>query len=239
MAEKEFNEETLSSCNGKEGRPVYISHKGQVIDVTESPLWKTGTHMQMHPAGRDLTTEIKSAPHGLEVLERYPRIGTLVKSEGNERELPPFLARFLKRYPFFRRHPHPATVHFPIVFMLSAPFFSLLCLLTGNQSFDATSFYCLAAGLIFTPPAMLTGFLTWWLNYMARPMRPVTIKLWLSFILLVMALILFVWKLAQPLVLSDLQGPGLLYVLLLSALAPVVLIIGYFGGTLTFPVEGE
>jgi len=52
----------------------------------------------------------------------------------------------------------------------------MLYVLTGSTSFDQTAFYCLIGALLFTPPAILTGLLSWWVNYMARPMRPVTIK---------------------------------------------------------------
>jgi predicted heme/steroid binding protein/uncharacterized membrane protein len=238
MEQKEFDEETFSHYNGKEGKPVYISHKGRVIDVTKSPLWNTGTHMQMHQAGKDLTTEIASAPHGLDVLERYPQIGILRKKEP-EQPLPSLLSGLLSRYPFLRHHPHPMTVHFPIVFMLSAPFFSLLYVLFGNHSFDTTALYCLIAGLIFLPPAMITGFLTWWVNYLARPMRAVTIKKRLSFVLLATACVTLAWRILSPSVLDDLGGPGLFYLILVCALAPMVLIISYFGGSLTFPVEKD
>ncbi len=41
-------------------------------------------------------------------------------------ELPPALARLLERFPQLRRRPHAMLAHFPIVFLLSATFFSLL-----------------------------------------------------------------------------------------------------------------
>ena len=43
-----------------------------------------------------------------------------------EPELPPILARLLDRFPQLRRRPHAMLAHFPIVFMLSATFFSVL-----------------------------------------------------------------------------------------------------------------
>ena len=76
--EKEFDAETLSKNDGKEGRPTYISHGGRVVDVSASSLWKGGIHMGRHGAGKDLTVDIGGAPHGTEVLDRYPQVGTLV-----------------------------------------------------------------------------------------------------------------------------------------------------------------
>ena len=79
--------------------------------------------------------------------------------------MPAMLSRLLVRFPMLRRHPHPMTVHFPIVFAFSAAVFTLLYLVTGIASFESTALHCLGAGLLFTPVAMTTGYFTWWLNY--------------------------------------------------------------------------
>jgi predicted heme/steroid binding protein/uncharacterized membrane protein len=234
---KEFDLEVLSAFNGKDGKPVYIAHQGRVIDVTNSQLWKTGQHMKRHQAGNDLTAEIEAAPHGLEVLDRYPQVGILKRKEGYERPIPEGLDKLLSRFPVLRRHPHPMVVHFPIVFMFSAALFNLLYLIIGLKAFETTAIHCLGGGILFTPVAMLTGYFTWWLNYMARPMRPVTIKIRFSFLLMGIAVSTFIWRLAVPDILGALGGWGILYFLLVLSLAPLVSVIGWFGGTLTFPVE--
>jgi predicted heme/steroid binding protein len=136
---KRFNPEDLAQCNGQNGNPVYIAHKGNVYDVTESKLWKGGLHMRRHNAGTDLTTDIQAAPHDIEVLERYPLIGTLSVEAHSAPQLPGWIALLLDTNPFFRRHPHPMTVHFPIVFMLSYPIFNLLFWATGNRDFESTA----------------------------------------------------------------------------------------------------
>jgi predicted heme/steroid binding protein len=41
-------------------------------------LWKKGLHQVLHTAGADLTTEIDSAPHGADLLERFPVVGMLI-----------------------------------------------------------------------------------------------------------------------------------------------------------------
>ncbi len=82
---KEFDRESLKEFNGKDGKPVYIAHQGRVIDVTASKFWKTGQHMKRHPSGTDLTTDIEAAPHGPEVLDRYPQVGVLKKKEESAR----------------------------------------------------------------------------------------------------------------------------------------------------------
>src|SRR4030042_3210088 len=65
-----------------------------------------------------------------------------------------FRASLLLRFPRLRRQLHPLLIHFPITFMLSATFFSLLYLLTGVKSFQTTACHCLGGGLLFLPPPL-------------------------------------------------------------------------------------
>jgi predicted heme/steroid binding protein/uncharacterized membrane protein len=232
-----FDPESLARYNGKEGRPVFVAHKGRVIDVSASKFWRTGLHMNRHPAGRDLTADIEAAPHGPEVLDRYPQVGTLGTTDGADRSLPESLARLLERFPVLRRHPHPMVVHFPIVFAISPVLFYLLYRITAAAAFEATAFHCLGAGLLFCVPAILTGFFTWWLNYQAKPLRPVLIKIRFSGLLMGVYLAAFLCRLRFPAEVLSLAGWGVVYLGLLLALIPVVTVIGWNGAKLTFPVE--
>jgi len=234
---KEFDLESLSPFDGKDGKPVYIVYQGRVIDVSNSKLWKTGLHMKRHQAGTDLTTDIKAAPHGLEVLDRYPQARILKKKEEAERPMPAALSRLLERFPILRRHPHPMLVHFPIVFMLSPTLFNLLYFITGIKSFEATAWHCLGGGILFAPLTIGTGYFTWWLNYLAKPMRPVRIKIRFSILLLSISIVALVWRILDPEVLTSSNGGGILYFLIILSLIPVVTVIGWFGASLTFPLE--
>ena len=236
---KEIDSRELSEGNGQDGKPVYIAHQGKVFDVSESKLWEGGLHMKRHHAGKDLTTDIQSAPHGTEVLERYPQAAVLKKGEAAEREIPESLSRLLSRFPMLRRHPHPMTIHFPIVFMFSTTLFNLLYLLTGVRSFELTAFNCLGAGLLFTPAAMATGYYTWWLNYLAKPVRPVTIKKRVSVILLSTEIVVFLWRVTVPDILNVFGLASLVYSLLVFSLLPLAAVIGWFGAQLTFPIERD
>jgi predicted heme/steroid binding protein/uncharacterized membrane protein len=237
---KEFTPEELAQCNGENGKPVYIAHAGKVYDVSASKMWKTGTHMKRHRSGQDLTTDIQGAPHPPDVLERYPQVGVLKKvEEAADSRIPATLAALLKHFPFLRRHPHPMTVHFPIAFMFSSTVFSLLYLITGEKSFDTTAFHCLAAGVFFNGVGITTGFYTWWMNYMAKPLKPVRIKIPLTLSMLVVSASLFVWRLSVPDILDSLSGSGLLYILLVLSLSVMVTVIGWNGASMTFPVEKE
>jgi predicted heme/steroid binding protein/uncharacterized membrane protein len=236
--EKEFDKDELAVNDGKDGRPIYICHGNRVIDVSTSPLWAGGLHMGRHGAGKDLTVDIESAPHGLEVLERYPQAGRFNEKPGRtDAHLPESLSLFLARHPFFRRHPHPATVHFPIVLSACVTAFSILYALTGDHSFDKTSFYCLIGSLFFTPVAVVTGLLTWWINYMARRMRPTSIKQIMSLFMLIVLAVLFVWRIVSPDPMEVLVGRGLIYFALVLTLGPTAIVTSYYGGTLTFPLE--
>jgi predicted heme/steroid binding protein/uncharacterized membrane protein len=236
---KSFTKEELTQYNGQDGQPIYIAHKGNVYDVSESKLWKGGLHMRRHSAGADLTTDIQAAPHDTEVLGRYPRIGTLSVEEQATRRLPGLIAWLLDTNPFFRRHPHPMTVHFPIVFMLSYPVFNLLYWVTGNGGFESTAFHCLGGGIIFLAIAMGTGFLTWWYNYMGRMMKPVAIKICASAATLILAVITFIWRLKNPEVMFSLQGINAVYFFCSLAFVPLISVIGWYGAALTFPIENN
>jgi predicted heme/steroid binding protein/uncharacterized membrane protein len=237
---KEIDASELAKCDGKDGNPVYVAHEGKVFDVTESKAWKGGVHMFRHHAGGDLTADIEAAPHGVEMLERYPQVAVLKTDEKtSERKMPESLSLILGRFPMLRRHPHPMTVHFPIVFMFSVSVFTILYLVTGTKAWEITALHCLGAGLFFTPLAMATGYYTWWLNYMARPLRPVRIKQRLSIVLLIVQCAAFAWRMTVPDILCPFGPASGVYLLLVLAVLPMVTVIGWYGASLTFPIARE
>jgi predicted heme/steroid binding protein/uncharacterized membrane protein len=234
---KEFDQEAVAEFNGKDGKPAYIVHQGRVYDVTNSKLWKNGSHMRRHTAGQDLTIDFGAAPHGTEVLERYQQVGVIKQQQAAEAETRSMLYRILERYPILTRHPHPMTVHFPIVFMFATAAFNGLYLLTGNRSFEVTGLHCLAAGILFLPIVTLTGLFSWWLNYMAKPIKPIVVKLWASLALWIVAMMVFTWRITAPEILVASDAGRHVYLVLVMSLAVLVTIIGWFGAKLTFPVE--
>jgi predicted heme/steroid binding protein/uncharacterized membrane protein len=250
MAEpRKFTREELRTFDGKEGKPVYVAYQGGVYDVSASKMWKTGMHMRQHVAGQDLTEALSAAPHTAEVLERFPQVGVLgpvpapqapeAPKERPFTHLPRYLASMLERVPFLERHPHPMTVHFPIVFMIAAPLFALLYLATGVESLEVTSLHILAAGVVFNIVGLFTGIITWWINYMARPMRQIVVKIVLSIVMCVVAAAAFVWRLVDPALLTGPGGPNALYLALLFSLLPLVIVVATIGANLTFPLPGK
>ena len=229
---KEFTSEELLSLNGKNGHPVHIAFEGKVYDVSKSALWSKGIHMNRHPSGKDLSGEISAAPHGPEVLERYLQVGILKKGPPEElRHLPPILQNLIQQFPMARRHPHPMIVHFPIAFLMGASLFILLHLLYQYPFPEVVSFYLLILGAISSPFAMATGLFTWWVNYRLKLTPFVRRKIQLSILLIIFEMILIIWRS------SNQEISNLIYFIVMLLLAPVVTLLGYYGGQMTFPTE--
>lgn len=230
--------EQIAAMNGQNQKPCYIVYEGRVYDVSKSKMWPKGLHMRIHRAGSDLTAFLRAAPHGAEVLERYPQIWIVraVEPEPKALDHHPLIARLLDNS-FLKRHPHPMVVHFPIALMICAVLFYAAYLVCGSASLESTAFHCLAAGTFFSMPAIATGYLTWKLNYGGKPIRPVRIKILLSWILLPAALLLCVWRAADPAISQTETAMAAIYGLLLFLSALLVSIIGWYGGRLIFPSE--
>ena len=229
---KEITSEELLSFKGKDGKPVNIAFQEKVYDVSKSPLWAKGLHMNRHPAGKDLTADLSAAPHGAEVLERYPQVGVLKKGALEElKHLPSVLQNFLQRFPMARRHPHPMIVHFPIALLMASSVLVLLYLLFKNPSFEITSVYLLILGAIASPFAMATGLFTWWINYRLKLTFFVKRKIQFSVLLLMFEIILILWRNSQS------QISNSIYFIMMVLLTPIVSLLGYYGGQMTFPTE--
>ena len=73
---KEFTLEELAQYNGSNEK-IYVAYQGLVYDVSsDSNLWKNGDHKGC-PAGIDVTGIIEKTPHGAEIMNDYPVVGTL------------------------------------------------------------------------------------------------------------------------------------------------------------------
>ena len=233
---KEFGREELKQHNGKDQPTVYVAYDRKVYDVSGSKLWKTGSHMKRHPSGTDLTEELSGAPHGPEVFRRVPQVGTLKpEKDPMDEGVPNFLLKLFEKIPMLRRHPHPMTVHFPLVFNLVFPLFNLLYVLTGYGPFEKTAFHMLVLNVPSMLVAMTTGPLTWWLNYGAKMSTNIKVKLSVSCLLFILVLIALVWRITSPDVLVNADPAGWAYLGLSASFAFLVGILGWFGAKMTFP----
>jgi hypothetical protein len=123
------------------------------------------------------------------------------------------------------------TVHFPLAFAIAVPVFALLGRLTGLPAFAATAHHCLWALFLSAPVAIVTGFVSWKVNYLGKPLRPVQRKKPLAFLLWGVSGGLLAWGRLDPG-----AADGTLYLLLAGGLAALAFALGWFGGELTFPV---
>ena len=75
---REMTSEELERYNGQDGAAAYIACEGKIYDVSSSFLWQKGRHQVVHLAGIDLTAALDTAPHGADLLARFPIVGILV-----------------------------------------------------------------------------------------------------------------------------------------------------------------
>ncbi len=69
--------EQLKKYDGQNGNPAYVAVDGTIYDVTNAQGWNNGKHKNGITAGKDLTKEIDSAPHGRDVLVNLTVVGKI------------------------------------------------------------------------------------------------------------------------------------------------------------------
>ncbi|MDA3904367.1 MAG: hypothetical protein PF441_13075 [Desulfuromusa sp.] len=79
----------LARFDGEEGRAAYVAVSGVIYDVSTSQRWKDGDHEGAHRAGRDLTEELKSAPHVRAVIECFPVVGKIENPHSQKQKSTP------------------------------------------------------------------------------------------------------------------------------------------------------
>ena len=114
---------------------------------------------------------------------------------------------------------------------MAASLFIILTLFLQKDSFELTSYYLLILGAISSLFAAGTGFLTWWINYALKRNVLVSRKIKLSILLFIIEIVLIFWRVSRV----DISNP--VYFILMILIAPIVGLIGYYGGQLTFPTE--
>ena len=226
-SEKQITEEELSKCDGQDGRPAYVAHRGKVYDVSSSGLWTGGMHMERHQVGKDLTSEFAGAPHDESVLQRLPLVGKLAAAE--QKEAPRLLSLYLDL------QPHPVSVHFPIALTLASAAFLVIHLVTGIDSLVDGAYYVLLGGVIVAPVAVLTGAVSWWFNHRHKLTSTFRGKAGLSVALMVTAVVTIVlWALNRDALLER-EAVGWVCFTLVIVMSGLVLSLGKLGGALVFP----
>lgn len=236
---KTFSVEEISKSDGKDGNPSLVVVESRVYDVSSSKRWTGGIHMRRHQAGSDLTLDLKAAPHGTEVLERVELVGQLVQPARNSSTgLRGSLEELLEKHPFFRRHPHPAIVHFPLGLLMIAPILQIAALVTRSSSTEWAAYLLLLIGSVSIVGSIATGYMTWVVNYEASDSKIIKSKrrmAWLALALAVVAFYTRTFVVNDPLQFNDTFV--LLYTLNVIGLSAAVGYTGFLGGKLTFPYE--
>jgi predicted heme/steroid binding protein len=75
-----FTKEELGKFDGSNGI-TYIACYGRVYDVSSSYHWRRGIHQVSHHAGGDLSDALEQAPHGFDLLKRFPIVGELLDAD--------------------------------------------------------------------------------------------------------------------------------------------------------------
>lgn len=222
--------EELSKYNGQNGQKAYIAYKGKVYDVTDSKKWKNGTHMARHKAGEDLTDFLALAPHTDEVLQSFEVVDTLETQESSSTKTKEALINFYQKF-----HPHPVLIHYPLGLFFFAALMQILFLITSLKSFDDSAIYAFSIATLMAIPAILAGFLSWWINYDKQTTKIFKNKITFSIILVLIGIFNIFLRVSHPDLLANGGFIYVLYNLLIFANSAVVLFIAYEGGKITWP----
>jgi predicted heme/steroid binding protein/uncharacterized membrane protein len=154
-----ISREELQKNDGKEGNPAFVAVNGEVYDFSASPVWKDGEHMGEHHAGCDLTEYLERAPHGMEAIERYRKIGELDPAEETNPENEPSNSWWASIMISMRSHS--ILVHFPVALFVLAPIFLTVFYVVKSSDFERTAFFMMVTGSLTAILAAIGGLIHW------------------------------------------------------------------------------
>jgi len=226
------NKDELKNFDGKDGRPAYVGYKGNIYDVTNSKMWRSGTHMNRHFAGEDLTDQMSVAPHADDLMSRFKIIDSLEKTKNVDVKL----EKMEKMREFYRKfHPHPVMIHYPMALFFFAALMQFFFLLFKEPGFESAAFYSYFVSVLSAYPATLSGIFSWWINYQKILTPTFKIKLYFSILLLFLGSVGLILRILFPEISSTGNYLSLIYNILIFLCLPLIIAIGYHGGKITWP----
>ena len=125
-------------------------------------------------------------------------------------------------------------VHFPMAYSLVVPLLSLLAIWLGD-SFEAASFYMLLLGFLAAPVGGISGIFSWRVTYEGRMTRVFSRKLLLTVLLTLAITASFVWRILNPIILTENTSLSYVYLALTASFVPITLLLGHYGGKIVYP----
>ncbi len=192
--------EQLKQYNGQNKQKAYVAYKGNVYDVSSSPLWENGIHKKIHEAGLDLTDAMENAPHAEEVFADFDIVETLDEKDESKMD-------WVKQY--YKYHP--------------------------KSSFATAVFYTFSIATVMGVFTMISGLLSWYINYQLAFTHIFVMKLSFSIITLLLGIVGIIIYLDNPEVVYLTNLPSILYhgIVLLTGIT--VIVLAYYGGKITWP----
>ncbi len=227
---QQFSEEELRKYNGQDGMPAYIAYKGQVYDVTSSKFWQNGSHFKKHFAGSDLTAELANAPHSDEVFENFPCVGAFAVISHTADETKK--ERYRRWYAAY--HPHPMVIHFPIALHYFSAGADVLFLANPSAEYEAAVFLSFLIATVMGLAALITGILSWWINYDLVKSKPFMIKLYGASFTLIIGLVPIAQKMMNQDVPFSRGIDGFIYHSIIFLTVISITIVAYYGGKITW-----
>ena len=135
---------------------------------------------------------------------------------------------------YAKYHPHPMTVHFPIALHYFSGFADILFFLHPSAGYEISVFLSFLIATVMGLVALLSGILSWWINYNLVLSKIFKIKLWGALFTLLVGFVPIVQRLFDPMIAYDRGAWGVIYhsVIFLTVLS--VSVVGYYGGKITW-----
>ena len=229
----------LKRYDGRNNTRAYVAYKNVVYDVTDSPFWKNGEHQGAHSAGQDLTSELLGAPHGDEVFKEFPVVATI--DEIPHKEQTPSIERVKTslRTLYKKYHPHPMLVHFPIALHIFAAGLDILFLNVPKEAYAVGVFYSFFVATVMGFAAMIPGMLSWWINYNLSTHRAFMVKIVVATLTLGLGVVNIGLYFENPNIVYEYSSWGIIYHAIVLFTGATVIILGYYGGKISWGELGE